>query len=526
MIDKQQVLDSITGQVLNKMDQEIRAAIEQKVTAIVQQHLATLDITTRVDNNIGEHLRYLIEDNNQQLLLNRFVEKTDVAIGMTLAKIKSQIQTQIDQDIAEAIDAADISNSVIHSVDIAQQNPIANPRQKFRRVIQHRSSKAVEKITDQQTAETVGNYINSINIDQKINNSIGEYLRYLIEGNNQQLLLNRFVEKTDVAIGLTLASLPDQIHRQVAELVKEIVNGSDIANTVNNTVAQLLPQLKLGWPDRSIPASAINFDHAVISATALRDGRANNFASTGLSDFASNSVLTLTDEQTIVDTTLTVKGNLVVLGTLETDTEFYRRLSKDVADSVATNIAAVVDAARLELTTGVSVHQILLNNEPVVSGGTLSRFVTDSNLQKVGRLRELDVAGEALINETVYVGRRRMGINTLEPQSALDIWDQEVEIIAEKLEANTGYLGLGKTGTLRLGVDRRNAITILPNADVEIPGLKIGRVDKIALAVGSGIPTGPGEPGDIIFNNRPLDNNIFAWVCLEGTRWAPVRLDI
>jgi hypothetical protein len=147
-------------------------------------------------------------------------------------------------------------------------------------------------------------------------------------------------------------------------------------------------------------------------------------------------------------------------------------------------------------------------------------------LQKVGRLRELDVAGEALINETVYIGRRRLGINTLEPQSALDIWDQEVEIIAEKYEANTGYLGLGKSGTLRIGVDRRNAITIMPNADVEIPGLRIGRLDKISLAVSPDIPTGPGSSGDIIFNNQPMTNGIFAWVCVEGTRWAPVRLDM
>ena len=526
MIDKQQVLDSIAGAVLDKMDQEIRAAIDQKVAAIVQQHLTTLDITARVDNNIGEYLRYLIQDNNRQLLINRFVEKTDVAIGLTLAEIKNQVQTQIDQDIAVAIDAANITQSVKNSVDTAQQQPLNNPRQKFRRAIQHRSSKAVEKVTDQQIAESVGGYIDSIDIDQKINNSIGEYLRYLIQDNNRQLLINRFVEKTDVAIGLTLAELPNQIHSQVVELVKDIVNGVDITNTVNNTVAQLLSQVELGWPDRSIPATAINFDHAAISANVLQGGRANSFASTGLSDFANSSVLTLTDDQTIVDTTLTVKGNLVVLGTLETDTDFYRRLSKDVADNVATNIASVVDAARLELTAGLGAHQVLLNNEPVISGGTLSRFVTDSNLQKVGRLRELDVAGEALINETVYVGRRRLGVNTIEPQSALDIWDQEVEIIAEKFEANTGYLGLGKTGTLRIGVDRRNAITILPNADVEILGLRIGRIDKIALSVSSGIPTGPGENGDIIFNNRPLDNGIFAWVCLEGTRWAPVRLDM
>jgi hypothetical protein len=406
MIDKQQLLDNIAGTVLDKMDQEIRAAIDQKVAAIVDQHLATLNITSRVDNNIGNYLKYLIEDNNRQLLLNRFVEKTDVAIGMMMAE------------------------------------------------------------------------------------------------------------------------LPAKINNQVADLVKDIVHSVDIADTVKNTTAQLLSQVGMGWPDRSIPSTALNLDHAVISASVLQGGQANNFASTGLSDFASNSVLTLTDDQILVDTNLIVKGNLVVLGKLETDTVFYQTLSKDVADSVATNIASVVDAARAELNTGISVEQVLLNGDPIIKENALSRFVTDSNLQKVGQLRELDVAGEALINETVYVGRRRMGINTLEPQSALDIWDQEVEIIAEKFEANTGYLGLGKTGTLRIGVDRRNAITIRPNADVEIPGLKIGRLDKIALSVSADIPTGPGSPGDIIFNNQPIENSIFAWICLEGTRWAPVRLDM
>jgi hypothetical protein len=108
----------------------------------------------------------------------------------------------------------------------------------------------------------------------------------------------------------------------------------------------------------------------------------------------------------------------------------------------------------------------------------------------------------------------------------LDIWDQEVQIVAEKIEANTGYIGLGRMGLLKLGVNRNNAITILPNGGVEIPDLRLGKFEKIAITVAGGIPADPGSPGDIMFNSDPKSNGIFAWVCLEGTRWAPVRLDM
>jgi hypothetical protein len=79
---------------------------------------------------------------------------------------------------------------------------------------------------------------------------------------------------------------------------------------------------------------------------------------------------------------------------------------------------------------------------------------------------------------------------------------------------------------LRLGVNRNSAITILPNGAVEIPNLRVGQFEKISMTVSSSIPATAGTPGDIIFNNNPKNNGIFAWICLEGTRWAPVRLDM
>jgi len=334
-----------------------------------------------------------------------------------------------------------------------------------------------------------------------------------------------------------LADTRQMLDQRATEIVGDVISTVDFVSTVRSAIYSVLskPEFVAYWPKNSIPADVVDFNNSAISASVLTGGTARNFASTGIVDRATATRVTVYDDHTEILGNLQVEGHLRLGGLVNTDSEFYRDLSQNlqqgtieqVADLIKTEISTqLTDTIADKIHSGIDAAAVQFRNEPLVTDTKLNRFVTESNLQKVGRLRELDVGGEVSLYDTVRIVKRRLGINTIEPESVLDIWDQEVQIVAEKIEANTGYIGLGRMGLLKLGVNRNNAITILPNGGVEIPDLRLGKFEKIAITVAGGIPADPGSPGDIMFNSDPKSNGIFAWVCLEGTRWAPVRLDM
>lgn len=378
-------------------------------------------------------------------------------------------------------------------------------------------------------------------LSNRVERGIANFLSVMVDESQKQLLLSRIVQNTDqfveTTFANTLADTQQMINSRATEIVKSIVSTLDFNTVVRQAIHTVLSEHRYvqDWPANSIPPHLVDFDNAHISANVLNGGIARNFASTGIADFATSTVLTVLNDRTMIKGNLQVDGNLSLKGLVNTDSEFYRDLSANLQQHIVEQASILISNALAEqlapaiaaaISSGVDAAAIQVKSEPLVQDTKLNRFITDSNLQKVGRLRELDVGGEVSLYDTVRIVKKRMGINTIEPGSVLDVWDQEVQIIAEKAEANTGYIGLGRPGLLRLGVDRNNAITILPNGGVEIPDLRVGRYEKIAMSVSGGVPTDPGTSGDIIFNSDPKSNGVFAWVCLEGARWAPVRLDI
>ena len=378
-------------------------------------------------------------------------------------------------------------------------------------------------------------------LNNRVERGIANFLSVMVDDSHKQLLLSRITQNTDqfveTTFANTLADTQQMINDRAVEIVKGIVSTLDFSAVIRQAIHTVLSDHRYvsNWPANSIQPHLIDFDNAQISASVLNGGIARNFASSGIADFATSTVLTVLNDRITLKGNLRVDGNLSLGGLVNTDSEFYRDLSTNLQQHIVEQAGLLISnqlteqlapAIAAAINSGIDAAAIQVRSEPLVQDTKLNRFVTDSNLQKVGRLRELDVGGEVSLYDTMRVVKNRVGINTIEPGATLDLWDQEVQIIAGKSEANTGYIGLGRPGMLRLGVDRNNAITILPNGGVEIPDLRVGRYEKIAMSVSGGVPTDPGTPGDIIFNSDPKSNGVFAWVCLEGTRWAPVRLDM
>ena len=123
---------------------------------------------------------------------------------------------------------------------------------------------------------------------------------------------------------------------------------------------------------------------------------------------------------------------------------------------------------------GLDLTKITVNQNTVIEGNQLGTSITESNLQKLGLLRELQVSGETAIAGTFYVGNKRIGVNTIEPSAALAVWDEEVELTVSKYRDDTARLATPRAQTLILGSNRNNNIILGTDGSTEIGRLRIG----------------------------------------------------
>jgi hypothetical protein len=169
---------------------------------------------------------------------------------------------------------------------------------------------------------------------------------------------------------------------------------------------------------------------------------------------------------------------------------------------------------------GIEFDSITVGGEPLIQDHVLSRTITDSSLQKVGILRDLQVKGEAHLNDTVSVMNRRMGVNTQTPEMALSVWDEEVSIIIGKHKAKQAYIGTSRDSAVAIGVNRVPHIEIDTDGLTTVKKLRVG-MHKISHDVQ--VPGWSGTRGDLVFNASPGPDRVFAWVCLGAHRWQTLK---
>lgn len=266
------------------------------------------------------------------------------------------------------------------------------------------------------------------------------------------------------------------------------------------------------------------------------------FKTHGISDIASDTELEICDDlvrvrnrlvanELSVDQDIKVRGtldinNLCVRGSINTDNRSWDELSTVIQKRVIEGLTGewrqvlvkqVLDLASSE---GINFASVKIDGTALISGNTLGSKITDTNIEKTGVLRDLTVAGTARLNETLNVNRRRVGINTQDPEMALSIWDEEVSIIAGKISAQRGFIGTSRMIPLSIGVNRTAAIDIDTEGLVAVKKLRIG---QHRVAHESQVPGYSGTRGDIVFNSDPKPDSAFAWVCLGGFKWQALK---
>ena len=261
-----------------------------------------------------------------------------------------------------------------------------------------------------------------------------------------------------------------------------------------------------------------------------------NFTSIGIADQATKNQMTVMDDHTVFENNLTTRqltvaetaqvGDLVVTGSINTNNQSWDALSAEISDRTLTKLSAdwqenlVKQVAEQIREKGIDFDQVTVDGSPLVIGNALNDGITQTNIQSVGTLGTLRVAGETHLNDTVTVINKRLGVNTEEPELALSVWDEEISINIGKYKSNQAYIGTGRAQGIAIGTNRTPHIEIDADGMTQIKKLRIG---VYQFSHSDMVPGWSGTRGDLVFNSNPGNDRVFAWVCLGNFRWQTLK---
>jgi len=113
-----------------------------------------------------------------------------------------------------------------------------------------------------------------------------------------------------------------------------------------------------------------------------------------------------------------------------------------------------------------------IDDIPVLSLSALGGTVTDSRLSTVGTLNALHVAGDTNLGDFAFFNStyNRLGLGTEEPSAAIDILDNNVNIIIGSPQYGLANIGTNSNHDLAIVTDNQARITIKSSGEVNIAG--------------------------------------------------------
>lgn len=111
-----------------------------------------------------------------------------------------------------------------------------------------------------------------------------------------------------------------------------------------------------------------------------------------------------------------------------------------------------------------------INNIPVLTATSLGLTVTNSNLTKIGTLGSLEVSGDAVLGDFAFFNTafNRLGLGTEEPNAAIDILENNVEITIGSPRTNLATIGTYSNHDLAITTDNIARITVKNGGEVHI----------------------------------------------------------
>ena len=419
-------------------------------------------------------------------------------------------------------------------------------------------TKVITEMIEKQIAETVSNHVSGVLTSDEWATPIEEkIIKY-----TQDRILSKFANST------AMPELIETVKTSVSDLfasghipgVSTFVDNDLIKRTVDIGVENLtqLTVSKLfedpAWLEKiesivnqavvrrtmmtvgSIDISTIIHQRVDENMAMFKRELLEGFSSTGIDDKATKCQLTIMDDTTVIENTLTAYSahfvdsvtvkDLAVTGSINTDNRSWDTLAANKSEKTLAKLdqdwkdKLVIQVAEEIKTNGINFKNIKVDDQPLVVNGELAKTITQSRLRKVGKLENLIVDGETSLNKTVIVVKNRLGVNTDQPDAALNVWDEEISVSISKYKNQEAYIGTNRNQALNIGINKTPQITIGVDGITVINKL---RVAQYMISHGTTVPGYAGTKGDIVFNVNPVPNSPFAWVCLGSYQWKVLK---
>jgi len=396
-------------------------------------------------------------------------------------------------------------------------------------------SESLESDLQYAITQKVAEAMNQIDISTVVEGIVNQRLNDRLAQSNIDSIAVTHLEQTITKVKSELdKKITESATKQVTTEVTRQVSLMDFNSVVNSIVGNKVESMvKVGhFGKESIDHTSINFKGFKLPGDHIDGGIIKNFGSTGIDDKSTDIQMTILDTAVAFEKglwapsasikgDLTVEGNLTLNGSVNEDSPMIKTLSTLAVNEIKSD-TELLDAHSEHIykkisRDGLDLLKIKQEGRVIITGNQLGYHITDSNLQRVGQLKDLQTQGETLLSDTLYTSGKRVGVNTLDPSTTFVVWDEEVEMIMTKKTNNTGYIGTARQHTLILGSHNKENIILDPDGSVQIEELRIGNVPMTSASV---IPNYNSITGTIVWNESPSPGSPMGWVCLGGTAWA------
>jgi hypothetical protein len=317
---------------------------------------------------------------------------------------------------------------------------------------------------------------------------------------------------------------------------KRLYNDVDINQVVRELVAEeVVRRIKrMDFPVHSIPANAINPENFTLTGNNIVGGVIKQFSSTGIEDKSTGVQMTLIDEGVIIENkvvalgldihgTTILRGDVVIEGEVPERSKFYTSIIDNAVKGVKESMdsaffgdysSVIFEKIKQE---GLDLNKITLNGTEVIVGNKLNYGITDSNITRVGLIKDLQTQGETYLSEQLYVGKNKVGIGTIDPGNSLTVWDQEVELGFGKRLKDTGWMGTPRNQDLIISANNKDNIVLTADGQVQVNKIT---VNKVTITSYPSTPSDDQPKGTVAFNENPAIGQPIGWVSLGNGVWS------
>lgn len=343
-------------------------------------------------------------------------------------------------------------------------------------------------------------------------------------------------KQLEAAAGAIITNITGTADKLIKDAINSKIASIDFQNViVASTTKMLADKLDTyNFPDKSISAGAIDFGTDPLSGDIIKGGVIKDFSSTGIEDRSTGIQVTILDDYTVIENQLlaqdfTVKGkvnldgDISLNGSIAVDSPGFAKIVEESSAKIKADLndEFFADFGRLVFKQiqdeGIDLSKVTLNGEVILQDKRLAAGITGSNLQELGVLKELQVSGESLIHNTLFITGRRVGVNTLEPSSALTLWDDEVEINIGKHKQGVAMIGTTRTQAIMLTTNGKNNLLLNPDGSISASKIHMGNMN---FGTSPAAPNFDAPKGTVLFNENPSVGGPMGWVSLGSARWA------